>query len=85
MSPQLHFVAGLLQQTSGTTDTSEVDVVCSNQGAVCEVLYEWTDNELVAEAASLIVGIPVKIVVIVGLALIANRFLRRLMWRWGLG
>jgi hypothetical protein len=70
---------GVLQQDEAatTTDTSEVDVVCSNQGAICELLYEWTDEELFAEATSFIIGVPVKIMLIAALALIANRLLRK--------
>ena len=77
MSPQLHLVAVQLQQTDGATDASEIDVVCSNQGPICEVLYEWTDNELFAEVTSFIIGVPVKITVIAGLALVLNRILRK--------
>ena len=79
MRPQLHFVMGVLQQDDAvtTTDTSEVDVVCSNQGAICELLYEWTDEELFAEATSFIIGVPVKIMLIAALALIANKALRK--------
>ena len=53
MNPQLHTIMGLLQQEeeATTTGTDNVDVVCGNQGAVCEVLYEWTGSELFAEAA----------------------------------
>ncbi|MDH3684390.1 MAG: hypothetical protein OEV40_31095, partial [Acidimicrobiia bacterium] len=80
MSPQLHFVVGSLkqQETGDTaTDTSEVEVVCSNQGPMCEVLYEWTGNELFAEVTSFVVGVPVKIILIAAVAVIANRFLRK--------
>jgi small conductance mechanosensitive channel len=82
MSPQLHLVAVQFQQTDSAADTSEVDVVCSNQGPICEVLYEWTDNELLAEATSFILGVPVKIIVIAVLALVANRLLRRAIKRF---
>jgi small conductance mechanosensitive channel len=77
MSPQLRGAAGVLQQEDATTETTDVDVICSNQGAVCEVLYEWTDSELLAEATSFIIGVPVKILLIVIGALIVNRLLRR--------
>jgi small-conductance mechanosensitive channel len=79
MSP-LHEIVGLLQQEEAaetTAETTDVDVVCSNGGAVCEVLYEWTDSELFAEATSFLIGVPVKIILIAALALIANRLLRR--------
>ena len=64
--------AGLLQQEEAAAETTDVDVVCSNQGSVCEVLYEWTDSELLAEVTSFIIGVPVKIILIAALALIAN-------------
>ena len=69
--------AGLLQQEEAAAETTDVDVVCSNQGVVCEVLFEWTDSELLAEVTSFIIGVPVKIILIAALALIANRLLRR--------
>jgi small conductance mechanosensitive channel len=78
---------GVLQQEEATTGTDEIDIVCGNQGAVCEVLYEWTDSELFAEATSLFVGIPVKLVLIAALALILNKLsrsaIRRLTGRLG--
>jgi small conductance mechanosensitive channel len=77
MSPLVGAIAGLLQQEEATAETTDIDVVCSNQGPVCEVLYEWTDNELLAEATSFIIGVPVKIILIAAGALIANRLLRR--------
>ena len=55
MSPQVGAITALLQQeetAAETSTTTDVDVVCSNGGAVCEVLYEWTDSELFAEATS---------------------------------
>jgi len=76
MSQQLQGIVRLLRQEE-TAETTDVDVVCSNQGAFCEVLYEWTDSELFAEATSWILGVPIKIVLIAAGALIANRLLRR--------
>jgi small-conductance mechanosensitive channel len=79
MSPQLYEIVGLLQEevtAAETAKTTEVDVVCSNQGAMCEVLYEWTDSELFAEATSFIIGVPIKIILIAAGALVANRVLR---------
>lgn len=73
----LHRIMGLLQQGDATEETTDVDVVCANQGSLCEVLYEWTGNELLAEATSFILGVPVKIFLIVAGALILNRLLRR--------
>ncbi len=87
MSPWLYAIAEALQQEEAATSADEIDVVCGNQGAVCEVLYEWTDSELFAEATSFIIGVPVKIVFIAVLALILNKFsrsgIRRLTKRLG--
>jgi small conductance mechanosensitive channel len=81
MTMQLYPVTEAFQQAETTTGTDEVDIVCGNQGAVCEVLYEWTDNELFAEATSIIVGIPVKIVLIGVIALLLNALARRAIGR----
>ena len=88
MSPQFHTIMEVLQQEEeATTSTDDVDIVCGNQGPVCEVIYEWTDSELLAEASSLIIGIPAKIVLIVALALILSKLsrnaIRRLTTRLG--
>ncbi len=62
-------------------EETTVDVTCSESGQLCEVLYELTDNELVAEVTSFILKVPIKIVVIVVLALIANWLVRRAISR----
>lgn len=77
MGPRVDGVVGLLQQEEATSGADEVDVVCANQGALCEVLYELTDNEAVAETTAFIVTVPVKIVLIVIGALVLNRIVRR--------
>ena len=82
------FGSAVLTQVEETTVTeTDIDVVCGNQGALCEALYEWTDNESVAEVTSFLLGTPLKIVIIVMLALILNRVtqkgIRRLMRRLG--
>jgi small conductance mechanosensitive channel len=74
----------LLPQQSGDTSemtTDNVDVVCGNAGELCEVLYEWTGSELLAEATSFFLGVPAKIVIIVVAALVVNRILRRAIRR----
>jgi small-conductance mechanosensitive channel len=87
MSQHLGAAFTAIQQDAEDADasTSEaettVDVVCGNSGALCESLYEWTGNELLAEATSFIVGVPVKIVTIIAVALIVNRILRRAIGR----
>ena len=75
MSQQIDAISGMLQQEEATTD--EVDIVCGNQGAMCEAIYEWTDNELLAETASLIIGVPLKIVLITAIVLILNKVSRK--------
>lgn len=72
--------AAVIQQSDETADT-EIDVVCGNQGPLCEVIYEWTDNEQVAEGASFLLGSPVKIVMIVAGALILNHITRKAIRR----
>ena len=77
----------LAQAEESTTTTTDIDVVCGNQGPLCEVLYEWTDNEAVSEGVSFLLGTPIKFVIIVILALVLNRItqkaIRRLMDRLG--
>ncbi|MEL7209231.1 MAG: mechanosensitive ion channel domain-containing protein, partial [Actinomycetota bacterium] len=57
--------------------TTDVDVVCGNQGPLCEALYEWSGNELLAEAVSFVVGAPLRIILIAVVALVLNRVARR--------
>jgi hypothetical protein len=72
------FGSAVLRQAEETTDTeTEVDVVCGNQGAFCEALYEWTDNEMLAEGVSFLLSTPFKIVIIIMTALILNRITRK--------
>jgi small-conductance mechanosensitive channel len=80
--------ADLLRQADETTVTeTDVDVVCGNLGPLCDVLYEWTDSQLLAEGVSFVLSTPVKIVVIAVLALALNRItqkaIRRLTDRLG--
>jgi small conductance mechanosensitive channel len=57
-------------------DTIEVDVSCDSQGPLCEALVEWTGNEALGEFLAYVIGAPIKIALIVVLALVTNRFLR---------
>ncbi|MFW2382887.1 MAG: mechanosensitive ion channel family protein, partial [Acidimicrobiales bacterium] len=50
---------------------------CTNHGALCELLLEWTGNERLAEAMAWGLGTPFKIAVIIGLAALCNRLARR--------
>jgi small-conductance mechanosensitive channel len=72
----------LLQQADeSTTAETDIDVVCGNQGPFCDVLYDWTDNETLAEGVSFVLGTPFKIVIIAASALILNRILQRMIRR----
>jgi small conductance mechanosensitive channel len=72
------FGSAVLAQAEETIVTeTDVDVICGNQGPLCEALYEWTDNELVAEGVSFILSTPFKIVIIAFTALILNRIARK--------
>lgn len=51
--------------------------VCTNQGSLCERLYDWTGNEELSETASWALGTPFKIVVILVSAFVLNRLSRR--------
>jgi small-conductance mechanosensitive channel len=76
------FSGAVLTQAEETTATeTDIDVVCGNQGALCETLYEWTDNELVAEGVSFLLGTPIKLVIIAVLALVLNRLARKAIRR----
>lgn len=56
---------------------SEEPGVCSNQGPFCDRLLDWTGNEEFAETTAWLVGTPLRIIAIIGLAFLANRFARR--------
>ncbi len=82
------FAADLLRQADETTVTeTDVDVVCGNLGPLCDLLYEWTDSQLLAEGVSFVLSAPVKVVVLIVLALALNRLaqkaIRRLTNRLG--
>jgi small-conductance mechanosensitive channel len=82
------FAADMLRQADETNATeTDVDVVCGNLGPLCDLLYEWTDSQLLAEGVSFVLSAPVKVVVLVVLALALNRLaqkaIRRLTNRLG--
>ena len=60
---------------------STVDVVCDNAGVFCDVLYQWTGSEIFAEVTTFVVGGPIKIVIILALALVLNRISRKVIRR----
>ena len=69
------------EETTSTSDDTTVDVVCDNAGQLCDALYELTDSEVVAETTSFVLGIPLKILIILALALVVNRLARRAIKR----
>ena len=77
MNPSLYQVEPAQADDAATSAQTDIDVVCGNQGPVCEALYEWTDNELLAEALSVLLGTPVKFIIISMTALFLNRFVQR--------
>ena len=56
---------------------SEEPGVCTDQGSFCERLLDWTGNETFAETTAWLVGTPLKILAIIGLAFLINRLARR--------
>jgi small conductance mechanosensitive channel len=50
---------------------------CEQGGGLCDQLYEWTDNEAFAEVTSFLIGVPVKTVLVLSIALVLNHFGRR--------
>ncbi len=74
-------VALLQQADESSAAETDIDVVCGNQGPFCDVLYDWTDNETLAEVVSFVLGAPLKIVIIAASALILNRVLQRIVRR----
>jgi small-conductance mechanosensitive channel len=56
-------------------------VVCGNQGPLREALYEWTDNELLAEGVSFLLGTPLKLAIVAMSARILNRITRKAIRR----
>jgi small-conductance mechanosensitive channel len=69
------------QADDASATTSDVDVVCDSQGALCQVIYDLTDNESVAEVTSFVLGTPVKLVLIAVGALLLNRLVQRAVRR----
>ena len=56
---------------------SEEPGVCSTQESFCERLLDWTGNEAFAETTAWLVGTPLRIIAIIGMALLLNRLARR--------
>jgi small conductance mechanosensitive channel len=70
---------------SGDEPVTDFDISCANQGALCDLLVDWTGNERLGELLAYVISVPVKIVVIVALALVINRLARRASVRFAQG
>ncbi len=65
-------MTNLLAQTEGLLDA------CGAEGSyICETVYEWTDNELLATGADWLLDRPIRILLIVILAWIASKLLQK--------
>ena len=51
-------------------------------GVVCSRILAWTDNRTLAEAAQWVTEVPVRILIVLGLALLANWAVRRAISRY---
>ncbi len=75
-------VIQLAQQVEEEADlVVETTEACADLGPLCNLLADWTGNEALAETISLVLGTPVKIIIVTILALILNRLSRRLISR----
>lgn len=65
-------------QLPSQVDVTVVDEpgVCTHQGSLCERLFDWTENEALSETTAWIVGTPLKVVFILGAAIVLNRLTR---------
>lgn len=64
--------------TTSTESTIEVtQEVCAEQGALCELLFDWTGSGRVAETTTWLLSTPLRILVIVLGALLLNRVVRK--------
>ena len=61
--------------------STNIEIACGNHGALCDAVLEWSGNETLAETVSWVVATPVKLLIIVAIALLANRFIRALIRR----
>jgi small-conductance mechanosensitive channel len=74
--------ANALAQDSGDPPTTSVSVseepgVCTTQTSLCERLLDWTGNETFSETTAWLLGTPLRIIAILGIAVLANRLARR--------
>ena len=64
--------------TFGLLQTSEV---CENSGFLCREVYEWTNSELAATAVAWLIGKPLGIIIVLAVASVASRAVRKLIRR----
>ena len=72
------------QATTEPTDMS-VEVVnepCADLGPLCDLLFDWTGNSRLSETVAWVVATPLKIALIVFVALFVNRFARSVIRRF---
>jgi small conductance mechanosensitive channel len=67
---------GDAENGNGGEGSAEVDISCGNQGALCDALVEATGSEALGELLAFLIGVPIKIAIIVVVALLVNRLAR---------
>lgn len=66
-----------LQLLAQSTDTLPVAVCGESPGVVCRLVYEWTGNDSLARVMEWIVVKPLKVLLIIAIAVLLSRLLRR--------
>ena len=76
------FAALLSAQSDGPTDAELLEACGENGGAACRYVFSETDNTTLAQAVDFVLAKPLKIALIVVLALVATRIARRAIKRF---
>jgi small conductance mechanosensitive channel len=72
----------MLETTFAAVSAERVRQVCGEDpGFYCRKVLDWTDNDTLADAADFLIGKPIKILLIIALAVLVNRIARRGMKR----
>src|SRR5918997_2203241 len=72
----------MLETTFAAVSAERVRQVCGDEpGWYCRNVLDWTDNDTLADAADFLIGKPIKILLILLLAVVVNRIARRGMKR----
>ena len=74
----------VVDQAADDTPSSEPTIevtreACAEQGALCELLFDWTGSERIAETTAWLLATPLRILIIVLGALLLNRIVRKLV------